>query len=50
MNALNVIAIIVGVYLLIKKLANMDRYHTLRVVILTAILSYIFVYLFLNEF
>ena len=46
MDALNVLAFIVGVCLLIKKLADMDRYHTLRVVVLTSILSCIVLYLF----
>jgi hypothetical protein len=46
MDALNVIAFIVGVWLLIKKLADMDRYHTLRVVVLTSILSCLVLYLF----
>ena len=46
MDALNLIALIVGICLLIKKLANMDRYLGLRVLILTSILSCLVVYVF----
>ena len=36
-----------GVILLLKRVAEMDRYHKLRVIVLTSILSCIAIYFFL---
>jgi hypothetical protein len=44
-NYADLVIIISGVLLCLKRIAEMERYHTLRVVVITAILSY-FVILF----
>jgi hypothetical protein len=38
----------IGIVLFLKKVAEMDRYHVLRVVVLTVILSCIVIYFFLE--
>ena len=43
---LDFIALLVGVILLVRALAQMERYHALRVAILTVILSCIAIYLY----
>ena len=39
---------LIGVWWLFKKIADMDRYHTLRVVLLTAVLSYFVILFFIG--
>jgi hypothetical protein len=46
LNLLDVVALLMGVILLLKRVANMDRYHTLRVVVLTSILSCLVIWFF----
>ncbi|HEX6717716.1 MAG TPA: hypothetical protein VF088_11435 [Pyrinomonadaceae bacterium] len=43
-EAIHLLMLLVGIILLVKKVADMDRYHGLRVVILTSILTCIVVY------
>ena len=38
----------IGIVLSLKRVAEMDRYHALRVVVLTVILSCMVIYLFLS--
>lgn len=45
-DVLDAVVISIGVILLLKKIADMDRYHWARVVILTLILSWIVILLF----
>ena len=41
---MEIVALVIGVLLLLKRVAEMDRYQTLRVVVLTLILSCFAVY------
>lgn len=43
-NVLHLGLLVVGCVLLLRKVAEMDGYHTLRVIILTAIFSSPFIY------
>jgi hypothetical protein len=47
MNFLDYVIILCGVLLCVKRVAEMERYHTLRVVILAVVLSSIAGFLFL---
>jgi uncharacterized MnhB-related membrane protein len=42
---LNNVTLVITALLLLKKIADMDRYHTLRVVILTSVFSCLIVYM-----
>lgn len=44
----HVVTLLIGLILLMKKFAEMDRYHTLRVLILTLIFSCIVFYFFVE--
>lgn len=46
-DVLQIVLVFVGLLLLVRKVAEMDRYHYVRVVFLTAILSCIVIFLFL---
>ena len=48
LNLLDVLALLMGVILLLKRVADMDRYHTLRVILLTSILSFLVILFFLG--
>lgn len=47
-NPVDVVALLIGAVLLLKKIADMERYHELRVIVLTSILSFIAILLFLG--
>ena len=47
-NPADVVALLIGAVLLLKKTADMERYHGLRVIVLTSILSLIAILLFLG--
>ena len=44
----NLVLLFVGALLLLKKVANMDRYHNLRVFVLITILSFLVIVFFLE--
>jgi hypothetical protein len=46
-DAVNTIALVFGVLLLLKKVVNMDRFHYLRVFLITVTISCLLLYLFL---
>jgi hypothetical protein len=46
-NPGDVVALLVGAVLLLKKIADVERYHDLRVILLTSILSFIAILFFL---
>lgn len=43
----DLLIVVIGFALLLKKVADMDRYETLRTIVLTAILGAIVIYVFL---
>ena len=45
-DVLQIVLVFIGLLLLVRKVAEMERYHYLRVVFLTAILSCIVIFLF----
>jgi dolichyl-phosphate-mannose--protein O-mannosyl transferase len=45
-NPVHLVPLLFGVVLLLKKAAEMERYHNLRVIVLTAILSWIVICFF----
>lgn len=45
-DPVQLVLLLIGFVLLLKRLADMDRYHNLRVVVLTTILSCIVIYFF----
>jgi len=47
-NLFDLLALLFGVMLLLKRVADMDRYHALRIIVLTSILSIIVIYLVLG--
>jgi len=46
-NAYDLIIVFVGVLLLFRRVAQIERYHTLRVVLITAVLSVGVIFFFL---
>ena len=46
-NAYDLVIVFVGVLLLFRKIAQIERYHTLRVVLITAVLSVGLMFFFL---
>ncbi|HET6979260.1 MAG TPA: hypothetical protein VFI24_23210 [Pyrinomonadaceae bacterium] len=47
-NAIQFLTALVGIFLLLKKIAEMEKFHTVRVVVLTLILSWLTVMFFLG--
>jgi hypothetical protein len=43
---LNVIALIAGIFLTLRAVVRMDRYHVLRVVVLTVVFTCVTLYIF----
>jgi dolichyl-phosphate-mannose--protein O-mannosyl transferase len=46
-DAVQYVMLLIGIVLLLKRVAEMERYHTLRVVVLTSLLSSVVIYFFL---